>query len=58
MTIKGMIMNNETTWVESSAHKEIPVNLGGESCHSNKICFEVISSSIDLVIAKDTPCLI
>ena len=47
----------KTPWVESTSEMLIPVNLDGEPYSSKKIHFEVVPLAIDLVIPKDSPCL-
>jgi len=47
----------QTPWLESRSEMPIPVNLDGEPYSSKTIRFEVVPLAIDLVIAKDSPCL-
>jgi len=44
-------------WVVCDDNSDIPVNLDGEPYHSSKIRFEIIPSSIELVIPKSSPLL-
>ena len=48
----------QTPWLDSHSDEIIPVNLDGERYSSHKIRFEVVPFAVDLVIAKDSPCLV
>ena len=47
----------QTPWLESTSENIIPVNLDGEPYRSHTIRFEVLPLSIDLVLPKESPCL-
>ena len=44
-------------WVELSASDEIPVNLDGEPHRFQEVRFEVVESSIDLLLPEGCPCV-
>jgi lipid kinase YegS len=58
-SIRGdLVKYLQTPWIESHSDEIIPVNLDGEPYSSHKIRFEVVPFAVELVIDKNSPCLV
>jgi len=55
---RKFIQYAQTPWLESHSEEIIPINLDGEPYSSHKIRFEVIPFAVELVISKNSPCLV
>ncbi|WP_046224759.1 lipid kinase YegS [Vibrio sp. ECSMB14106] len=51
------IVHTQTSWLDIDFTQPLPINLDGEPYRSNNIRFEVVPSSIRLVLPDDCPCL-
>ncbi|CAK1758234.1 lipid kinase YegS [Vibrio crassostreae] len=52
------IVHTQARWLEIDFPQSLPINLDGEPYRSNQIRFEVMPSSISLVLPDDSPCLV
>ena len=51
------IRYKQLSWIKSVSDKPIPVNLDGEPLNSSTLDFKIIPLAINLVLAKDCPCI-
>ncbi|CDT42798.1 putative lipid kinase YegS-like [Vibrio coralliirubri] len=52
------IVHTQARWLEIDFPQSLPINLDGEPYRSNQIRFEVMPSSICLVLPENSPCLV